>query len=257
MLFNKTHNAMATFHETGHAKNVANFQDEISFVTGYGAAYNPSKASIKLAALTARHTTAVANLAAVNAANAPWVTAVNSRDALFTPFSKLVTRILNAVQASAVPPEVIDDVRSIARKLTGKRAAPKGPTIPDDPATPEDESQQSISASQMSFDARIENFDKLIQLLTTQAGYVPNEADLTVAALGTLLTNMKAANLAVINAYTTLSNARITRNKDLYDLITGLVTVAADVKAYVKSLFGATSPEYKQISKLKFTRVKV
>ena len=248
---------MPTIHETGHAKNVANFQDAISFVTGYGPDYNPSKVSIQLATLNTRYTQAVANLAAVNAANAPWVTAVNSRDAIFSPFSKRVTRIVNAVQASDVPPEIIADVRAIARKLQGKRAKPKGPDVPDDPATPEDESHHSISASQLSFDSRIENFDKLIQLLTAQAGYTPNENDLKLVTLTALLASMKAANLAVINAYTVVSNARITRNKDLYDLITGLVTVAADVKAYVKSLFGATSPEFKQISKLKFFRVKL
>lgn len=39
--------------ETGHAKNVANFEDFISFVTAYGATYNPTKASIKLANLNA------------------------------------------------------------------------------------------------------------------------------------------------------------------------------------------------------------
>jgi hypothetical protein len=39
---------MASTSETGHAKNVANFQDLISFVTSYGATYNPSKNGLKL-----------------------------------------------------------------------------------------------------------------------------------------------------------------------------------------------------------------
>ena len=43
---------MASTTETGHAKNVANFEDLISFVTGYGATYNPTKVPIKLASLT-------------------------------------------------------------------------------------------------------------------------------------------------------------------------------------------------------------
>jgi hypothetical protein len=43
---------MASTSETGHAKNVANFEDLISFVTGYGATYNPTKVPIKLASLT-------------------------------------------------------------------------------------------------------------------------------------------------------------------------------------------------------------
>ena len=245
---------MATFHESGNAKNVANFQDLISFTTGYGPTYNPANPAITLAGLNTKHGAAVTRLADVNTALAAWTTAVNSREAIFDPFSAFVTRIVNAVQASAVPPEVIADVRTIARKLTGSRAKPKAPDVPDDPATPEDESFSSNSASQMSFDSRIENFDKLIQLLAAQAGYAPNEAELTVAGLQTLHTSMKAANLAVTNAYTALSNARIDRNKELYDAITGLVTIALEVKAYVKSLFGVSSMEYQEISAIQFTR---
>ena len=51
---------MASTSETGHAKNVANFQDLIEFVTGYGATYNPSKSSLKLAQLVALKATAEA-----------------------------------------------------------------------------------------------------------------------------------------------------------------------------------------------------
>ena len=38
--------------ETGHAKNVSNFQTLITFCTGYGADYNPTNAMIELTALT-------------------------------------------------------------------------------------------------------------------------------------------------------------------------------------------------------------
>ena len=48
ILTSKTNFIMASTSETGHAKNVANFQDLIEFVTGYGATYNPSKSSLKL-----------------------------------------------------------------------------------------------------------------------------------------------------------------------------------------------------------------
>ena len=42
---------MTSTTETGHAKNVANFEDLISFCTGYGTACNPSKNNLKLTAL--------------------------------------------------------------------------------------------------------------------------------------------------------------------------------------------------------------
>ena len=34
----------------------------------------------------------------------------------------------------------------------------------------------------------------------------------------------------------------------------GMVDTALDVKTYVKSVFGASSPQYKQVSALKFTK---
>ena len=110
-----------------------------------------------------------------------------------------------------------------------------------------------ISSSQLSFDSRIDNLDKLIKLLTSVTAYAPNEADLKVTALTTLLTDLKAKNTAVITAEAPLVNARIARNDVLYKAGTGLVDTSVDVKTYVKSVFGATSPQYKTISGLKFT----
>ena len=248
---------MASSTETGHAKNVANFEDLISFCSGYGASYNPTKAAIKLPALITLQTDAKKSLDDVNSALPPWQNAVNEREIVFTPLSKLVTRIINALDASDVSKQVVEDAKAIARKLQGRRASAKQPTVPDNPATPEDESSKSISASQMSFDSRIENMDKLIQLLTAQPAYTPNEAELTVAGLTTVYGDMKTTNTKAIDAYTPLSNARIDRNKILYDATTGLVKLAGDVKAYVKSVFGGTSAQYKQVSKLKFTTPKL
>jgi hypothetical protein len=60
---------MASTTETGHAKNVANFQDLIEIVTGYGATYNPSKNSLKLPQLIALKTSAEGNLVDVISKN--------------------------------------------------------------------------------------------------------------------------------------------------------------------------------------------
>lgn len=42
---------MANSQETGHAKNVSNFESLLSFVKGYGDAYNPTRDANKIAAL--------------------------------------------------------------------------------------------------------------------------------------------------------------------------------------------------------------
>ena len=109
----------------------------------------------------------------------------------------------------------------------------------------------------MSYDSRLDNFFKLIQLLASVPEYNPNEKELKLEHLNTLLEELKAKNTAVVETTIPLSNARISRNDILYKNDTGLYDVAMDVKTYIKSVFGATSPQYKQISKLDFKKVKV
>lgn len=240
--------------ETGHAKNVANFETLISFCTGYGASYNPSKSSNKLPTLTALLTAANDKMSVVKTAESSSSDAVGVREVLFKPLSKLTTRVLNALAASEVPAPSVDNAKTIANKIQGKRATPKNSPPPLDPTVPKEETPQNISASQMGFDNRIDNLDKLIKLLTAQTGYAPNETELSTAALTTMLANLKVANTAAINTNTDLSNARIERDKVLYLPETGLVDIVDDVKKYIKSLFGVSTPQYKQISGLKFTR---
>ena len=142
---------------------------------------------------------------------------------------------------------------TLVRKLQGRRATPKMTEEEKKVAAEAGNEVTEISSSQMSFDSRIDNLDKLIKLLTSVTAYAPNEADLKVTALTTLLTDLKAKNTAVITAEAPLVNARIARNDVLYKAGTGLVDTSVDVKTYVKSVFGATSPQYKTISGLKFT----
>jgi hypothetical protein len=247
--------------ETGHAKNVANFEQLISYCTAYGTTYNPTKAAIKLTAMNTLLTNAQAALATVKEKQNAYTVAVDAREILFDPLSKLVTRIIFALESSEVTKQKITDAKSIARKIKGTRATPKKVKESFEPSTDEaqptekkqsDEPKQ-ISASQLSFDNRLENFAKLINLLSSETGYAPNETELKIATLNTMLASMKTKNTAVINAITALSNARIERNKILYKENTGLYAVTLAVKAYIKSVFGQASPEYKQINSVKFT----
>jgi hypothetical protein len=247
---------MASTSETGHAKTVANFEQLTIDCTALGTTYNPSNPVIKLTALTAQLTAGKNAIAAVNAAQAANTNAIAARDVVFSPLSKLSTRILNSLKASGTTLQVDESAQSLVRKLQGRRATAKLTDEEKKTAEAAGKSVTEISSSQMSFDNRIDNFDKFIKLLTSVTLYAPNETDLKVATLTTTLADLKAKNLAVVNSETALSNARIARDKILYDDNTGMVDISVDVKSYVKSIYGATSPQYKQISKLKFTNRK-
>ena len=125
--------------------------------------------------------------------------------------------------------------------------------------TPPEEGKEEVktaSTSRQSYTQQADNFGILLQLLSTIPTYNPNEDDLKVETLQTKLTELKNKNTNLINAYTSYSNAMIDRNQTLYNPLTGLTQTAKEVKQYIKSIFGATSPQYKQVSGLEFKVVK-
>lgn len=243
---------MATITETGHAKNAANFDVLITCALGYGAGYKPSKASLAIPALQIQSASVHAALRAVNASLPAYNNAVAIRSEAFAPLNPLLTRVFNALKATDASEQIIDTARALVRKLQGVRATPRM-TDEEKAALPEGEkAPKEISSSQLSFDNRLDNFDKLIQLLGSIPFYAPNERELQLPALTSMYDEMVAKNTDVVAATVPLYNARITRNQVLYAPGTGLVDTAADVKSYVKSVFGAGSSQFKQVSILKF-----
>lgn len=240
---------MASTSETGHAKNVANFQDLIEFVTGYGATYNPSKNSLKLPQLAALKTTAETKLADVMAKNTNYNKAINERMLAFSNLKSFSTRLLNALQTTDATTATINDAKTYNRKMQGKKAsASQTPTDPNAPAP------ATISTSQQSFDQLIQHLAGLKSVLESEPTYTPNETELQVATIDTKIADLTIKNTAVATAYTNISNSRIARNETLYTDTNSIYETASEVKKYIKSVFGASSPQYKQVSGIKFSK---
>jgi hypothetical protein len=238
--------------ETGHALNVAHFQQLISFVDSWGAPYAPSNTTILLTALNTKLTDSSSAMAEVGNSLALNKTAVNDRENTFSGLGKLATRIMNYYESTGADQNRIDDVRTLKRKIEGARAKP----LVDDPATPEDESKNGVSTSQRSYTQLIEHLKNMIDLLANDPLYAPTEADLKLTALNTLVTALQSANDYVIETFTAISNKRGDRNAIMYNDPSGLVDLALFVKKYVKAAFGVDSLQYSQVKDLEFTRPK-
>lgn len=247
---------MASTSETGHAKNVANFETLISYITAFGTDYNPSKSSLTIPELQKILSEAKASLNAVNVAFSAHSNAIAARESAFEPLSKLVTRVNNALKATDTTTQVDDNAKTIVRKIQGTRASAKLTDEQKQALEAQGKEVNQISASQMGFNDRIENFDKLITLLSSIPNYAPNEEDLKVESLTAYLNDLKSKNANVLPFEVQLSNARIIRNNIQDKPFTGLVDIALDTKVYIKSVFGASSSQYKQISKLAFVKRK-
>lgn len=241
---------MKSMAETGHAKNVAVFEKLIAFCTDYGAAYNPSRNELKLAELNKKRDEARAALADVKHAKAMLTQAIADRQNIFSLLKPLATRILSALKASGVSDKTVDSVRSLNRKIQGRRAS----SVKMKPAeeNAEETPKRTISVSQQSFDNQVEHLLQIIAILEIQPLYQPNEDDLKIDALRNYALRLQDANQIVIKATTAQVNALAARDAVLYSEHTGMVDIALNVKKYVQSVFGTNSSEYKRISSFIF-----
>ena len=245
---------MTSIIETGHAKNVAVFDEILIYLTGFGKDYSPSKASLAIEALNGTCTSCKNAMYAVRTSNIGYKNAVDARELAFSQVSKLVTRVINTLKASDVPPVSVQTALAAARKIQGRRAKPKRTDEEKKADVEAGIDYREISASQRSFDSIIENFSFLTELLLNVSGYKPNEKDLQTESLKALIEDLKQKNSAAVSAQSALFDARARRNDLLYKKETGLVDIAMDIKAYVKGAFGSESPQFKKISGLEFKR---
>jgi hypothetical protein len=238
--------------ETGHIQNLASFEALISFSTSYGATYSPSKTALKLANLKTLLTDAQAALSNCAKKQTENDNAIDIRRDTFNALKPLSTRIVNALAVSGVPDSVIEGAKTINRKIQGTRAKaiPKKSEKPDTPLNPN--APKNISAAQSGLNDLIEHLNSLIELAGSHTEYNPSETDLKLADLKTYLKQLKTVNTNAINTQTAYKSSLVTRDKLLYTPNTGLVDIAIDSKNYIKSVFGANSPEYAQVRSLKF-----
>ena len=243
---------MASTSETGHAKNVSNFQFMIAFVTAFGVTYNPSKNSLKLPQLITLHDAAEASLEEVINKNTLFNTEVNLRMDAFSEIKYLSTRLLAAIESTDASAETIKDAKGFNRKIHGKRALAL-PTTPLDPNAP---IPKTISASQQSYTQLIQHLAGMVAVLESEISYTPNETDLQIASLQTRIAALTEHNNKVATAYAAISTVRIARNAVLYGEVGSIFDTQAEVKKYVKSVYGASSPQYAQVKGIEFRKIK-
>lgn len=251
---------MSGFYETGHVKNVANFQLLITYCQNLAEKYNPGKPSLALAALEAKLQQANDEMQNVIAAKRTFDNATNLRRNTFADLKPFVTKVINAYAVSGATALAIADANGIKRKIHGVRAVKKQEVQPAadtaattaQPNTAAAPAPKYISASQLSYDNQIDQMKKLVELLTADKYYLPNEKELQTVSLTAKLDDMKASTAEQMKSGTKFNDALTQRDAVLYDPASGLVPIALEVKKYVKSIFGAKSPQFKQVNGISF-----
>lgn len=239
---------MSSTSEVGHAKNVANLQKLTEQVTAY-TLYNPPVESLTIPNLQALYTTAAAKLSEVEEARNANKNAIALRKVAFENLKPTCTRIINLLDILGLPEGMIDQAKSLNRTIQGTNKKPTQTTPPLEGAG------GGISNSRQSYTQQADNFGILLQLLATIPSYKPNEEDLQLNNLNTYHESLVATTQPVDQTEAELNVKLIERNQILYAEGTGLYDIAQNVKKYVKGLYGATSPEYANVSAIKFTIV--
>lgn len=260
---------MSKINESGHAKNVANFFQLIVICTNLGAKFNPANANLSLANINSIHQSSNDAIKALDTARGSYIQAIKNRKSMFDLLNPLATRIMNALRPLNLNKGVIENLKTINRKVQGRRKYvpktnnnnntdqnPDEVTANTENETQNDKEINKISTSQMSYDNRLANFQKMIEMLNADPQYKPNETELTIAALNDYLTQLQNANIAVIIESNNYIKNRNNRNQIIYLQDNNLYDTAMILKAYLQSVLGNNSEDYKKARKLKFSKNK-
>lgn len=241
---------MAQINETGHGINVSNFKLQIDTNASFGATYAPSNNALKTTAMMAQWTAAKGLHTGLGTALENSKIPINEREILFAPLTKKITRVFAFVKSTSVSKQFVADVKGLADVIRGRNVKVK--KLADGTPDPTD-----VSKSHLSYVMRAENYKLLLDLLATTALYAPSEVELQLTTLTAEHTAMEALNNNIGVIIAPVNQARIARNEALYNETTGVVAIALASKNYVKALFGAGSAEYKLVSGIKYTKVKI
>jgi hypothetical protein len=240
--------------EQGHAKNLEHFTTGRNYAVSWGAKYAPSNPLLALTFMNAKIAAAESVADELQETRTPYRNATAAAQDAFAPLSELITRVMRALKVSGVPASFIEDAKTYARKIQGRRAAP---AAQDDPNTPDvDESAASHSASQMSRTQRTEALDALNLHLESNTLYKPNETPLKLATLKSVSIDLKGKTEAVQTTFVPYSNKLGERDEIYYEEAEGIVTIGSLFKDYVLAAFGRDSAEWNQVKDLKFKTYK-
>ena len=240
---------MSSTSEVGHAKNVANLQKLTEQVSVY-TLYNPPVASLSVPNLQTLYTTAVAKLSEVEEKRNANKNAIALRQNAFENLKPTATRIINLLDILGLPEGTLNQAKTLNRTIQGTNKKPK--TTPPPP----EGAGAGASTSRQSYTQQAENFGILLQLLATIPAYTPNEEDLMLENLTTYHRSLVSTTQPVDQTEAELKVKLIERNQILYTEGTGLDDIAQNVEKYVESIYGGTSPEYANVSSIKFTEPK-
>ncbi len=242
--------------QTGHEQNVFSLGVVLDRIATYHQNYNPPRDELSITSLMQLKNMGENAIALVTSVENVYRKANIERTMAFDALDSLITRVIFELRNSGASSLIIAQAEAIVRDLRGKRGSGKSSQKEGSLAGESGIETKIVTLYKGSIDSRIENFNKLVRLLSIVDAYRPNETELSVTGLNAKLMELKTLHNTLIASDAALDSARWKRNAILYQPGTGLVDRALAVQIYVKSVFGAMSLKYKEISSVVFSKAR-
>jgi hypothetical protein len=234
-------------------KNVEAFGKLKGIFTGYGASYKPGQPNLLLPAMDALYIKSRQSIDDVHAAKTDFNNATNVREVKFKETLKLCSRIINALKSNGASVLTVEDAQASVRKMYGHKLAAVSTVATASEAAP---ASRTRIARGLDYDSMVDHFAELIKTVSVEVSYKPNEPELAVAALNTIVPSLRSLNDTVNKAVVKLSTTRKDRSALLYSGKSSLVSIARAAKQYVRSAYGPRSVQDVEVSRISFTKPK-
>jgi hypothetical protein len=150
-------------------KTVGSYEGFVELCSGYRG-YNPGSPNLTVSALRELSGKARASIEAFNVAKSEMNRVTNDREIAFDSLRKLVSGISFALAASGASEQTMKDVRAFLRQMSSRKKSrdpiPSGQTEPE----------SSRPFSQGGYETMTNQFAQLVQLVSLEPKYQPNEA---------------------------------------------------------------------------------
>ena len=236
--------------------NLVNLGELIERVSTFGAKYNPVRSEFTIPRLIELQGSIDILISQVQTAENIDNNSIATRALAFKSNDGLVTHAINSFSISGASEQSIRQAESKVRAYRNIRVSDKPSEEDIATAKAEGKNLRINTMHSATFDKKTENMGDFIDFLANSPEYGPNESDISIEGLSAKLAELKSKNKNCSKTSAELDAVRRNRDIAMFAKGTGMVDLAMGVKKYVKSVFGATSIQYKEISDLKFKNIK-
>ena len=233
--------------DSGMVTNLDNGDALVAFLISLGALWNPANEALLPANLQAFIAEGRNLLFNVQDKKQSWKLDITRRKDVYKNLKPLARQVVSELIACGAPKSTVKHGEHWRDLINGQRIINISAEVTD---------EIRISACHTSFGQQVTNLNGLINVVATAPEYASNVEALTVVGLENRRDAMMECNHDANSTSAYWRTAMTARNRFFNEEYTGFVDIFSAAKRAVKATFGNSSPEYKQISRLSFNKIR-